>query len=142
MSKKNEMDLEAIRKTFSGGALHNLMGIKVHEVSADSLSLKMTVSQQHLRPGNIMNGGVSLLLIETAGSFSAYRTINTETHNALGIQVNANHTAVAFPGDVLIAKSRAVHLGKTTHIWDVDITNQNNKLVSSGRVTLIITQKN
>lgn len=128
-------------KDVSGGELQKSIGFEVVEVSEKSVSIQLKIDDRHLRPGGIMNGGISLLLIETAGSFSAYNLIDKEKQNTYGIQVSANHLAVALPGDVLIAKSEAVHIGKTTHVWDVNITNQNGKKVSSGRITLLVASK-
>lgn len=141
MTDKNINDLEQLKKIFRDEELHRVMAINLSAVSEHSVSLELKVDDQHLRPGKIMNGGVSLLLIETAGSYSSYRKLDTEKQNALGIQVNANHLGIAFKGDILTATSTSVHLGKTTHVWDVNISNQNGKLISSGRVTLLITKK-
>jgi 1,4-dihydroxy-2-naphthoyl-CoA hydrolase len=125
--------------TLDGNELCRSLGIEVSQVESNSVTLELVVDERHLRPGNIMNGGVSLLLIETAGSISSYLNIDREKQNSFGIQVSANHTAIARPGDKLLAKSIPVHLGKTTHIWDVNITNQNGKVISSGRVTMLVT---
>lgn len=125
----------------SGDHLQKTIGFEVAEVSEKSVSLQLKIDERHLRPGGIMNGGISLLLIETAGSFSAYNLIDKEKQNTYGIQVSANHLAVAVVGDVLTARSEPVHIGKSTHVWDVNITNQNGRKVSSGRITLLIASK-
>lgn len=125
----------------SGDALQKLIGFEVAEVVSDSVTLTLTVDERHLRPGGIMNGGISLLLIETAGSFSSYNLIDKEKQNTFGIQVSANHLAVALPGDKLTIKTEAVHVGRSTHVWDVMITNEKGKKVSSGRITLMIASK-
>jgi 1,4-dihydroxy-2-naphthoyl-CoA hydrolase len=105
------------------------------------ISCQLTVDDRHLRPGKIMNGGVSLVLIETMGSIAASCVIDIEKENPLGLQVSANHLAVGYPGDVMTATTRAVHIGRTTHIWDVTIVNQNQKLICSGRITVLIAQR-
>ena len=66
--------------------------------------------------------------------------IDVKKQNVFGIQVSANHLAVARPGDKLLAQSRVVHLGRTTHVWDVEISNQAGKKVSSGRITMLVTE--
>lgn len=133
------MDLATLRKIGIENQLPESFGIEVTQIDKDSISATLTVDHRHLRPGNIMNGGVSLVLIETVGSFSSYLKIDSRKQNAFGIQVSANHLAIAKPGDVLTAKSEAVHIGRTTHIWDVNISNQLGKLVSSGRITMLVT---
>lgn len=133
------MDLATLKKIGIDNQLPEAFGIDVTLIEKDSITATLTVDHRHLRPGNIMNGGVSLVLIETVGSFSSYLKIDPSKQNAFGIQVSANHLSIARPGDVLTAKSTAVHLGKTTQIWDVNISNQNGKLVSSGRITMLVT---
>jgi 1,4-dihydroxy-2-naphthoyl-CoA hydrolase len=135
-----KLSLEEIRTHSIKGQLPESFGIDVMEAGDDYLVCSLKVDQRHLRPGNIMNGGVSLVLIETVGSFSSYLMINPEKQNAFGIQVSANHISVARFGDFLMARSKPIHLGRTTHIWEVVITNQLNKLVSSGRITMLVTE--
>lgn len=139
-SDMSNLTIESINKVFTSGQLPESFGIKITQVDKDSITGELTVDERHLRPGKIMNGGVSLVLIETMGSVSSCLFIDMEKQNAFGIQVSANHLSVARPGDVLTAKSTAVHIGKTTQIWDVNISNQKGKLVSSGRITMLVTE--
>ena len=136
------MDIEKMKQIFTKGQLPESFGIDLTEVGTDYVKGSLTVDARHLRPGNIMNGGVSLVLIETMGSISSCLFLDLEKQNSFGIQVNANHISVARPGDVLTATSRAVHIGKTTQIWDVTIENQTGKIVSSGRITMLVTDFN
>jgi 1,4-dihydroxy-2-naphthoyl-CoA hydrolase len=133
-------DLATARQIFIKGQLPESFGIDITAVDKDSVTGTLTVDQRHLRPGNIMNGGVSLVLLETMGSISTCLYIDPAHYNAFGIQVNANHLSVARPGDVLTACSTPVHIGRMTQVWDVNITNQKGKLVSSGRITMLVTE--
>ncbi len=139
MSRSKKLSLEDLRKVAIKTQLPEAFGIDIVELGEDFVTASLTVDSRHLRPGNIMNGGVSLVLIETVGSFSSYLFLDSEHQNAFGIQVSANHLSIARPGDVLFAKSSPVHIGRTTQIWDVNITNQHQKLVSSGRITMLVT---
>jgi 1,4-dihydroxy-2-naphthoyl-CoA hydrolase len=141
MLQRNNLTLEKIQKSFTEGQLPEAFGISITEINDASVTGTLTVDQKHLRPGKIMNGGVSLVLIETLGSVSSCLYIDLEKQNAFGIQVSANHISIARPGDQLSARSTAVHIGKTTHIWDVEIKNQNGKVVSSGRITMLVTDR-
>lgn len=134
------MDIETLRRIGIKNQLPEAFGIDIVNIEANSITGSLTVDHRHLRPGNIMNGGVSLVLIETIGSFSSYLKIDPKKQNSFGIQVSANHLSIARPGDVLTAKSEAVHIGRTTHIWDIEIKNQMGKLVSSGRITMLVTE--
>jgi 1,4-dihydroxy-2-naphthoyl-CoA hydrolase len=135
------MNLEQVKEIFAKGQLPETFGIELIAMEKDSMTATLTVDHRHLRPGNIMNGGVSLVLIETMGSVSACLYLDIEKQNAFGIQVSANHLGVARAGDILTAKSTAIHIGKTTQIWDVNITNQKGKMVSSGRITMLVTEQ-
>lgn len=140
MTPRNKVTLEDIHNNCIKGQLPEAFGIVITEVGPDFMQGRLKVDERHLRPGNIMNGGVSLVLIETLGSFSTHLYIDPEKQNAFGIQVSANHLSIAKPGDVLTATSKAVHIGRTTQIWDVDIRNQSGKMVSSGRITMLVTE--
>lgn len=133
-------DLATAQQIFIRGQLPESFGIDITKVEKDSVTGTLTVDHRHLRPGNIMNGGVSLVLLETMGSISTCLYIDPLKYNAFGIQVNANHISVARPGDILTARSTPVHIGKTTQVWDVNISNQTGKLVSSGRITMLVTE--
>lgn len=139
MQKK--LSLDEVNTVFTIGQLPESFGINIVELGGDFVLGTLTVDERHLRPGNIMNGGVSLVLIETMGSISSCLFLDLEKQNSFGIQVNANHISIAKPGDVLTARSQKVHIGKTTQIWDVTITNQKGKLVSSGRITMLVTDR-
>jgi 1,4-dihydroxy-2-naphthoyl-CoA hydrolase len=141
MSVRNKLSFAEINSMFAQGKLSESLGMTLAKVEDDSITGTLTVDERHLRPGNIMNGGVSLVLIETVGSVSSCLFIDLEKQNSFGIQVSANHLTIARPGDVLMAKSKAIHIGKTTQIWDVEISNQKNKIVSSGRITMLVTDK-
>lgn len=132
--------LEEFKAVFIKKQLPETFGIDITEVGADYLVGTLTVDERHLRPGKIMNGGVSLVLLETLGSASSCLFLDMSKQNAFGIQASANHIAVAKAGDKLTARSHTIHIGKTTHIWEVTITNQHNKLVSTGRMTMLVTE--
>lgn len=135
------MDIEKLNSVFTKGQLPETFGITITGIEKDSVTGTLKVDHRHLRPGNIMNGGVSLVLIETMGSVSSCLYLDIEKQNAFGIQVSANHLGIAREGDTLTAKSKAVHIGKTTQVWDVTIINQKDKLVSSGRITMLVTEQ-
>ena len=132
-------NLNEMKEKFNAEDFSQAFGIELLDFRDNIIKMSLKVDSRHLRPGGIMNGGVSLLVVETTASISSYLMLDTQKQNAFGIQVNANHIGVVKPGDVITATSSAVHLGRTTHIWDVSLINQNEKLVCSGRVTLLVT---
>lgn len=141
MNSSHGITLDRLKAVFLKNQLPESFGIDITEVGEDSVTGELIVDERHLRPGNIMNGGVSLVLIETLGSISSCLFIDIEKQNSFGIQVNANHIGIARPGDKLIGKTTPVHIGRTSHVWDVNITNQKGKLISSGRITMLVTDQ-
>jgi 1,4-dihydroxy-2-naphthoyl-CoA hydrolase len=133
--------LDRVKEIFIKQQLPETFGVDISKVEAESVTGLLTVDERHLRPGNIMNGGVSLVLIETLGSISSCLFIDLEKENAFGIQVSANHLGMARRGDVLTATTKSVHIGKTTHVWDVTIKKQDNKLICSGRITMMVMKR-
>ena len=128
--------LQYVQTAFS---VSNSFGLQFVEVRKDSILGQLTIDERHLRPGGILNGGISLLIIETLGSVSACCAIDFDMNNALGLQVSANHLGIAKRGDQLTALSKPVHIGRSTHIWEVNIENQSQKAICTGRITLMIT---
>jgi len=133
------LTLEQLNLVFFSNRLSVDLGIRLTALRADALEGEMSVDERHLRPGGIMNGGISLLLIETFGSIATAATLDFPRQNALGIQVSANHLAIARPGDQLRIVAQPVHVGRTTQIWEVSIRNETDRLVCSGRITMLVT---
>ncbi|HXH74168.1 MAG TPA: PaaI family thioesterase [Bacteriovoracaceae bacterium] len=134
----NRIEPEALNNLYSKDLLPGFFGISFTEVGEDYIRATMEVEDRHLRPGGIANGGVYLTLLETLGSMSACCVVDMEKFNALGVQVSANHTGMAMKGDKTTATSKAIHIGRSTHIWEVNIENADGRLLSSGRITMMI----
>lgn len=100
----------------------------------------MAVGEKTITPYGVLSGGASLALAESlAGYGSTLLCEQDEIPN--GMQVSANHIASAKNGECVIAKGTLLHKGKRTHIWNIDIIDSNNKLISSVRVTNMIIKR-
>lgn len=100
----------------------------------------MPVNQNTHQPLGFLHGGASLALAETVGTAGSLFNLDTEKYLAFGMSVNGNHVASIKEG-VVTATATAVHKGKTTHVWDVEIKDQDGKLISVARVTNAIVEK-
>ncbi len=98
----------------------------------------MKVDEKTIHPMNRLSGGASLALAECLAGYASY-IFCVENEFPTGVYVTANHIATANMGEVLLASADLVHKGKKNHIWNVDITNEKGKLISSIRVTNLIT---
>src|SRR5690606_28005418 len=106
------------------------LGLTFLKVDKEEVRAEMTADERHLRPGGIVNGGMYLILIETLGSIAACCHVDLSKVNPLGIQVTANHLRSAAAGEKMVAYTKPVHIGRTTHIWEVIVENQQGKTLS------------
>ena len=120
--------------------LMETLGIEYTEVGDDYICGTMPVDARTHQPMGIMHGGASAALIETLGSIGSHLLIESETEFSSGLDLNINHIRAVRSG-IVFGKAQIVHKGKTTHVWQVDIKNQEKKLVSTGRLTVFVGKK-
>lgn len=117
------------------GGLHRHLGMELsHE--GGSTSLCLTVGPQHLTPFGTLSGGVMLALEETLAGILSVEAL--DGRRPMGISVTANHLAAALPGDRVTARGRALHLGATTHVWQIELRGRDDRLLSVATVTNLI----
>lgn len=110
------------------------------EIGPDYLSIKMPVTNKSRQPYGILHGGASCALAETAGSVGSHLLINPATHICVGLEINANHIRSVKEG-FITATAKPLHIGATTHVWDIQINNEAGKLVCASRLTVAILPK-
>ena len=116
------------------------IGIVITELGDDFISGTMPVDQRTHQPMGLLHGGASAALIESLGSLGSALSIDTNQFSIVGIEVNANHIRGVKSGTVT-ATALLVHGGRTTHVWQAEIVNDENKLVCTGRLTVLIVPK-
>ena len=84
-----------------------------------------------------MNGGVSYGIAETVGSTAANYAVDLTKQYCVGLDINTNHIRPAISG-VLTAKAFPFHIGKSTHVWAIEIFNEDGKLISVNRLTMAV----
>jgi len=132
--KKYELaDLNSMSpKSLSGN-----IGIEFIEINEDSLVATMPVDDRTVQPFRILHGGASAALLETLGSVASMMCLDIEKQIPVGLELNINHIRSEVSGFVT-GYCTAVHIGKSTHIWAVDIKNASGKLVATGRLTTMV----
>ena len=116
------------------------LGISFTEIGEDYIIAKMPVKDETSQPMGILHGGASVSLAESIGSVGSYVIIDKKKESALGIEINANHVGSAYDGFVY-GKGTIVHKGKTTHIWNIEIRNEKEKLITLCRLTVMILKR-
>jgi 1,4-dihydroxy-2-naphthoyl-CoA hydrolase len=103
---------------------------------------KMPVDHRTVQPFGILHGGASVVLAETLGSMASFLCIKEAgKQHAVGLEINANHIRSVKEGFVY-GRVTPIHIGRSTHIWDIKITNEENKLVCISRLTVAIVDAN
>lgn len=128
--------------------LHNLatrglgdaIGIELLELTATRVVATMPVDHRTKQPFGILHGGASVALAETVASLGAAANVDREEFIAVGLEINANHIR-AKSGGIVTATATPIHIGKTTHVWDVRIVDEDERLVCVSRCTLAIRPK-
>ena len=113
--------------------------IEVLEGTKDRVVAKMPVQPKVSQPFGFLHGGASVALAETVASIGAYLNVVENGENAFGLEINANHVRPKRDGFV-IATATPLHRGKSTHVWDIQITDEAGKLVCVSRCTMAITK--
>jgi len=120
--------------------LLKFLGVRVELISAERVVLTMEVTPKVHQYIGIMNGGVSLLLSETAASTGAVAAADLTKFAPVGIEINANHLRAVSKG-VLTVEAKPLYPGRTLNVWQVEITNDRGKLVCVSRCTILVQKR-
>jgi len=126
---------------FCAQSMIGLLGIRFTGLTTDSIQATMPVNSKTSQPNGFLHGGASLALAESLAGAGSYLMVDREKFNVFGLQVSGNHISSVDKG-ILQANAQIIHKGEKTHVWEVKITDENHKLISTVRVTNIITDKN
>ena len=122
------------------GTMVEHIGITITEVGDDFLKGVMPVDHRTVQPMGILHGGASVALAETLGSIASYLVIDSDKKYCVGLDINANHIRATRKGWVTgIAKP--LHLGSSTQVWSIEITDEENRLVCISRLTMAVLEK-
>jgi len=119
------------------GCMPEHLGIEITETGDDYLKARMPVDHRTRQPYGLLHGGASVALAETLGSIGAAFVIDRSQFYCVGLEINANHVRGAREGFVT-GIARPLHLGRTTHVWEIRITDEQEKLVCISRITVAI----
>jgi 1,4-dihydroxy-2-naphthoyl-CoA hydrolase len=127
-------------KGLSKGTLGEHLGMEWVEAGEDFLKARMPVDHRTKQPYGLLHGGASVALAETLGSVAAAFVVDYEKYYCVGLEINANHVRSAKQGFVT-GIARPIHLGATTHVWDIKIYDEREKLICVSRITVAILKR-
>lgn len=117
-----------------------ILGMKFLEIGDNYLKLSMPVDERTRQPYGLLHGGASVALAETAGSVASALVIDPAKYICVGIEINANHVRSAREG-IVIGTCTPIHIGSSTHVWEIKIHDEKEKLVCISRLTVAILER-
>jgi|SRR5215469_11652369 len=113
------------------------LGIRYTELGEDFIAASMPVDARTKQPAGILHGGASVALAETLGSTGANLVVDGEKKLCVGLEINANHVRAMKSGEVR-GTARPLHIGGTTQVWEIKITDGQGRLVCVSRITMAV----
>lgn len=134
-----DLTLDMLRQA-GKGPMDEHIGIEWTELGDEYLKARMPVDHRTKQPYGLLHGGASCALAESIGSIASAMVIDPAQFQCVGLEINANHVHSATDGYVT-GIATPLHLGKSTHVWDIRIYNESDKLVCVSRLTVAVIQK-
>jgi 1,4-dihydroxy-2-naphthoyl-CoA hydrolase len=117
-----------------------LLDLKFIETGSNYIKATMPVDHRTHQPYGLLHGGASCVLAETLGSIASGHVIDPEKFICVGIEINANHIRSVRSG-LVTGITTPIHIGASTHVWDIKIYDEREKLVCVSRLTVAILKK-
>jgi 1,4-dihydroxy-2-naphthoyl-CoA hydrolase len=133
---KKEFSLQKLQ-AMSVGTMGEHIGIVFTEMGDDYLKATMPVDHRTRQPYGLLHGGASVALAETLGSVASSLVLDTSVFICVGLEINANHIRSARQG-LVTGIASPIHLGSSTHVWDIKIYDERERLLCISRLTVAI----
>lgn len=134
-----DITLEMLNNYGKGNMVDHL-GIEYLDINQEFIAAKMPVDHRTRQTSGILHGGASVALAETLGSVAGNFCVDQTKYFCVGLDINANHIRGVQSGYVY-GKAWPVHLGRKTQVWQININNEQEKLVCTSRLTLAVVEK-
>jgi 1,4-dihydroxy-2-naphthoyl-CoA hydrolase len=116
------------------------LGMQFTEIGDNYLKATMPVDNRTHQPYGLLHGGASVALAETLGSVGSALIIDTSKWMCVGLDINANHVRGVKNG-LVTGIATPLHIGATTHVWEIKIFDDREKLICISRLTVAILKK-
>ena len=134
-------DLVKKLNALNEGTMMETLGIEYLEVREGYVYARMFVKKELSQPYGMLHGGASMALAESIGGAGSSVYADIKTHIIRGMQLSANHVKAAKVGTYVYATATILHKGRQTHVWNIDVKNEDGDLVSTCRLTNFIMKK-
>tara|TARA_B100000809_G_C14912844_1_gene450473 strand:- start:139 stop:555 length:417 start_codon:yes stop_codon:yes gene_type:complete len=126
--------------TFQDNTMTEQIGIEITDFGDDFICGRMPVDHRTVQPFGLLHGGASATLAETLGSIAGGLKVDRELQTVVGVEINCNHLRSAKNGWVY-GKATPVKIGRKIQVWNIEIKNDDEKLVCVSRLTLAVVNK-
>ena len=133
-------DVIAHANSICKNTLMETLNITYTDIGEDYLTAQMPVNSSVHQPMGLLHGGASVALAESTGSAAVHVFIDSDNFEVRGLEISANHLKSKRDG-IITATARPIHKGKTTHLWEVKITDEIGTLISLCKITMIVLEK-
>jgi len=116
------------------------LGIEFREIGPDYLTAAMPVDERTKMAFGGLHGGASCVLAEELGTYASYLCIDPDKNSVVGLEINANHVRGVAGGHVY-GLCTPIHRGRSTHIWDIRISDEKERVVCVSRMTVAVLNK-
>jgi uncharacterized protein (TIGR00369 family) len=127
----------ALCKRFSQNTLMETLEIEFIDAAEGMLQAKMPVNPRVHQPMGLLHGGASVALAESVGSAASAMFVNTDEEEVRGIEISANHLKSKREG-MVYGTARIIHKGRSIHLWEIKITDEEGALISLCKLTNIV----
>ena len=136
---KNGQDLAEINLRDKDTTIMGFLGIEFTDRGDDYLKGTMPVDHRTHQPMGILHGGASVVLAETLGSSATSMCLDLSKEYCVGLDINANHIRAVRSG-IVTGVARPIHIGRSTHVWEINIVDEQQRKVCVSRITMAILQ--
>jgi 1,4-dihydroxy-2-naphthoyl-CoA hydrolase len=122
------------------GSVWEILDIKLLSAEKDRVVATMPIGPNHRQQVGYLHGGISVVLAESLASLGTVLNIDASRQMAFGLEINANHLRPKREGQ-LTGVATPIHRGRTTHVWEIKISDENDKLVCVSRCTVAVVDR-
>lgn len=136
---KNAITLESLQERGKKTLVEQL-DITFTDIGDDYLTASMPVNEKTTQPAGILHGGASCALAETVGSVAANFAVDFQQYYCVGLSIYTQHIRSIKQG-LVYGKATPIHLGRSTQVWNIDITDEQERLIATTRLTMAVLQR-
>ncbi len=132
--------IDYLNKHIIDNTLMTTLAIKFVKAEDKELTAQMPVNSAVHQPMGLLHGGATAALAESVGSTASHLFVDPKQFEVRGIELSINHLRSKKSG-LIYATAKPIHIGRTTHLWEIVITDEQDKLIAHAKLTNIVLKK-